>query len=127
MLEQPIIQYFGMLLYFYALILVFNQTAFRGDTASIKDVSLDVAVSKDTAEMSENVAFGVEMCDCPQEYSGSSCQDPAEGYCRHRAPDYLNSEDDIALIGLPTPCACNGHSTTCDPETCQCTVRKFQN
>uniref|UniRef100_A0A0N5ATM8 Laminin subunit alpha n=1 Tax=Syphacia muris TaxID=451379 RepID=A0A0N5ATM8_9BILA len=94
---------------------------FRGDTASIKDVSLDVAVSKDTAEMSENVAFGVEMCDCPQEYSGSSCQDPAEGYCRHRAPDYLNSEDDIALIGLPTPCACNGHSTTCDPETCQCT------
>lgn len=62
------------------------------------------------------------MCDCPREYSGSSCQDPAEGYCRRRAPDYLNSEDDLALVGVPEPCACNGHSTTCDPETCQCTV-----
>ncbi|KAK5975897.1 Laminin IV type A domain-containing protein, partial [Trichostrongylus colubriformis] len=35
--------------------------------------------------------------------------------------DYLNSPDDMSLIGWSEPCACYGHSTTCHPETCVCT------
>ncbi|VDM41107.1 unnamed protein product [Toxocara canis] len=93
----------------------------RGDAASIREVSIDVAVWENATDLVNATAIGVEMCECPQGYAGNSCQDPAEGYCRKRQPDYLNSENDLALIGWPEPCACNGHSITCDAETCRCT------
>ncbi|VDO47675.1 unnamed protein product, partial [Brugia timori] len=94
-----------------------------GDTASINEISIDVAVWDNTTDTSNSVAIGVELCECPQGYAGYSCQDPADGYCRKRQPDFLNSPDDLALIGGPQPCICNGHSTTCEAETCRCTVR----
>lgn len=94
----------------------------RGDTASLKETSIDVAVWENTTDLLNSTAVGVEMCECPQGYAGNSCQDPAEGYCRKRQPDFLNSVDDLALVGYPQPCACNGHSTTCERETCRCTV-----
>uniref|UniRef100_A0AC34QSC3 Laminin subunit alpha-2 n=1 Tax=Panagrolaimus sp. JU765 TaxID=591449 RepID=A0AC34QSC3_9BILA len=94
---------------------------YRGDAISLRDVSMDIAVENVT-DSESTVAIGVELCaDCPEGYSGSSCQNPANGYCRKKIPGYLNSPDDLALIGYSTPCACNGHSTTCDPETCRCT------
>lgn len=97
---------------------------FSGDTASISEISVDVAVWENTTDTSTNsVAVGVEQCECPQGYSGNSCQDPAEGYCRKRQPDFLNSPDDLALVGVPELCSCSGHSTTCEAETCRCTVR----
>ncbi|KAK6105271.1 Laminin EGF-like (Domains III and V) family protein [Brugia pahangi] len=92
-----------------------------GDTASINEISIDVAVWDNTTDTSNSVAIGVELCECPQGYAGYSCQDPADGYCRKRQPDFLNSPDDLALIGGPHPCICNGHSTTCEAETCRCT------
>ncbi|OZC06693.1 hypothetical protein X798_06324 [Onchocerca flexuosa] len=92
-----------------------------GDTASINDIGIDVAVWENTTDTSNSVAIGVEQCECPQGYAGNSCQDPAEGYCRKRQPDFLNSPDDLALVGGPQLCACNGHSTTCEAETCRCT------
>uniref|UniRef100_A0A0R3RFI4 Laminin subunit alpha-2 n=1 Tax=Elaeophora elaphi TaxID=1147741 RepID=A0A0R3RFI4_9BILA len=93
-----------------------------GDAASINEISIDVAVWDNTTDPSTNsIAIGVEQCECPQGYDGNSCQDPAEGYCRKRQPDFLNSPDDLALVGGPQPCACNGHSTTCEAETCRCT------
>ncbi|VDN17874.1 unnamed protein product [Gongylonema pulchrum] len=93
----------------------------RGDTASMRETSIDVAVWENTTDLVNSTAIGVEMCECPQGYAGNSCQDPAEGYCRKRQPDFLNSPDDLALVGGPQPCACNGHSTTCEAETCRCT------
>uniref|UniRef100_A0AC34GEF3 Laminin subunit alpha n=1 Tax=Panagrolaimus sp. ES5 TaxID=591445 RepID=A0AC34GEF3_9BILA len=94
---------------------------YRGDAISLRDVSLDVAVENVTDNESQSTAVGVELCgECPKGYAGASCQNPAEGYCRKRIPDYLNNPDDLALVGYATPCACNGHSTICDPETCRC-------
>ncbi|VDK84796.1 unnamed protein product [Litomosoides sigmodontis] len=93
-----------------------------GDTASINEISVDVAVWENTTDTASNsLAVGVEQCECPQGYAGNSCQDPAEGYCRKRQPDFLNSPDDLALVGGPELCACNQHSTTCEAETCRCT------
>ncbi|KAM3721816.1 Laminin subunit [Dirofilaria immitis] len=91
-----------------------------GDTVSISEISIDVAVWENTTDGLNSVAVGVELCECPQGYAGNSCQDPAEGYCRKRQPDFLNSPDDLALVGGPQLCACNGHSTTCEAETCRC-------
>uniref|UniRef100_A0A0N4ZF07 Laminin subunit alpha-2 n=1 Tax=Parastrongyloides trichosuri TaxID=131310 RepID=A0A0N4ZF07_PARTI len=94
-----------------------------GDQAGMKELSLDVAINED--ELGEGQlaikAIGVEMChNCEDGYDGSSCQNPASGYFRKKNPDYLNSPNDIDLIGYATPCACNSHSKTCDPETGRC-------
>lgn len=89
--------------------------------AAIKEVSIDIGVMENVSDTNA-VATGVEMCECLKGYAGYSCQNADEGYCRKRQPDYLNSEDDLMLIGWSEPCACNGHSTTCNPETCRCIV-----
>ncbi|KAF8367906.1 lam-3 [Pristionchus pacificus] len=97
----------------------------RGDVISISEISLDVAVAETPAAaasaLAPSPALGVEQCAaCPPGYAGPSCQNPAPGFCRKRHRDFLNSADDMALIGWSEPCACNGHSTTCDAETCLC-------
>ncbi|KAK0428393.1 hypothetical protein QR680_010776 [Steinernema hermaphroditum] len=90
--------------------------------ASISEVSLDIATFENTTDAESQIAIGVEMCDaCPQGYTGLSCQKPAEGYFRKLKPDYLNDPDELVLVGHATPCACNGHSNTCDGETGSCT------
>lgn len=92
----------------------------RGDAIQLKEISIDVGVPP-SAITSENEATGVEEClTCPQGYSGLSCQNPADEYCRKRHRDYLNQPDDLALVGWSEPCQCNGHSTKCHPETCLC-------
>lgn len=48
---------------------------------SIQDVSLDVAVEE--AGPNTDLAVGVEQCQCPSEYEGTSCQNPAPGYFRY--------------------------------------------
>ncbi|KAK6055015.1 laminin EGF-like protein, partial [Cooperia oncophora] len=93
----------------------------RGDAITMSEISLDVAVPS-SPDVSGSTAIGVEQCsNCPQGFTGTSCQNPAVGYCRKKQRDYLNSPDDMALIGWSEPCACNGHSITCHPETCICT------
>ncbi|XP_053089113.1 laminin subunit alpha-3 isoform X2 [Pangasianodon hypophthalmus] len=49
----------------------------------------------------------VEVCSCPPEYSGDSCQRCARGYYRERN-------------GRCVSCACNGHSEDCDESTGRC-------
>jgi laminin alpha 1/2 len=90
------------------------------DEISIQQVSLDVAV-EDSAGNSNSTALGVESCgDCPEGYTGLSCQNAIQGYCRKRPAGFLNNPDELALIGVSDKCDCNSHSTNCDPETCRC-------
>lgn len=70
------------------------------------------------------IASGVEKCDCPEQYAGDSCQDPADGYYRWRNTTVKTSmlED---LVGKVVPCDCNERSNECDKETGQCLVSHF--
>lgn len=98
---------------------------YRGDTVSISELSLDVATADAASPGVESpTAIGVEHCEtCHDGYESLSCQNPLRGrYCRKRISDFLNHPDDLALVGWSTLCACNGHSTECDPETCRCLV-----
>lgn len=88
--------------------------------ASISDASMDFAVAENSSASHSTMAVGVEACDCPSGYAGSSCQNPAEGYCRKKIDDYLDSENDLDLVGVAEPCSCHSHSNICDRETCRC-------
>uniref|UniRef100_A0AC35TJJ8 Laminin subunit alpha-2 n=1 Tax=Rhabditophanes sp. KR3021 TaxID=114890 RepID=A0AC35TJJ8_9BILA len=93
------------------------------DVASLKEISIDVAVSRDHIVEGQTPikAVGVEKCfNCPPGYGGLSCQDPAQGYFRKKSQGYLNEPNDIKLIGHAEVCACHGHSDKCDPETSKC-------
>ncbi|XP_058033280.1 laminin subunit alpha-1 [Ahaetulla prasina] len=50
-------------------------------------------------------AVHVEYCECPQGYSGISCESCVPGYYR---------VDAILFGGICLPCDCNGHATECD-------------
>uniref|UniRef100_A0A670YJF6 Laminin subunit alpha-1 n=1 Tax=Pseudonaja textilis TaxID=8673 RepID=A0A670YJF6_PSETE len=50
-------------------------------------------------------AVHVEYCECPQGYSGISCESCVPGYYR---------VDAILFGGICLPCECNGHATECD-------------
>ncbi|XP_072174592.1 basement membrane-specific heparan sulfate proteoglycan core protein-like [Diadema setosum] len=76
--------------------------------SSIRDISLDIAVPQNTGQA---FATEVERCDCPQGYSGLSCEDCAPGFTRSGGGLYL---------GTCIPCNCNGHSNQCDQETGVC-------
>ncbi|ESP05355.1 hypothetical protein LOTGIDRAFT_227981 [Lottia gigantea] len=64
-------------------------------------------------------ALGVEICQCPEEYSGDSCQNPGDGYYREKQNGTIGNP--IITIGISRPCQCYGHSDKCDSETGQCT------
>lgn len=68
------------------------------------------------------IASGVEQCECSEIYSGSSCQNPADGFFRWRNTTVSTNllED---LVGKVVPCECNDRSETCDKETGECLVR----
>ncbi|KAL5013502.1 hypothetical protein ScPMuIL_007772 [Solemya velum] len=78
-------------------------------TATLRDLSLDVAVPTPTG-LGE--ALDVESCRCPDGYTGLSCQTCAAGY--------LRVQDTGTAIGRCVRCSCNGHATSCDPETGKC-------
>ncbi|GAU99875.1 hypothetical protein RvY_10813-2 [Ramazzottius varieornatus] len=65
-------------------------------------------------------AIGVEMCDCPAGYNGTSCQSPAAGFYRQHAPDALDHIDHLKLLGQAKPCQCHNHSNECDTESGLC-------
>lgn len=68
------------------------------------------------------IASGVERCECPEKYSGDSCQDPADGYFRWRN---MTAQTNILeeLVGKVVRCECNDRSDVCDKETGECLVR----
>lgn len=67
------------------------------------------------------IASGVEKCECPNIYTGDSCQDPADGYYRWRnMTTSANLLED--LVGKVIPCECNNRSDYCDKESGKCLV-----
>ena len=75
--------------------------------AEISDVSMDTAAVDGLGAVASNV----EQCQCPPNYSGTSCERCANGY-------FLE-----ANTGRCVPCQCNGRSESCDPITGSCTVK----
>ncbi|XP_061424116.1 basement membrane-specific heparan sulfate proteoglycan core protein isoform X6 [Lethenteron reissneri] len=76
--------------------------------ASIKDMTMDVAVPMETGL---GRAYEVEECICPTGYRGTSCQDCAFGFTRSEVGLYL---------GMCVRCDCQGHSNDCDTQSGLC-------
>uniref|UniRef100_A0A8D2L172 Laminin subunit alpha-1 n=1 Tax=Varanus komodoensis TaxID=61221 RepID=A0A8D2L172_VARKO len=68
----------------------------------LDSVTLDTA-NADLIDMSS--AADVEYCECPQGYSGLSCESCLSGYYRVGG---------ILFGGICLPCDCSGHATECD-------------
>uniref|UniRef100_A0A8C9VML2 Laminin subunit alpha 3 n=1 Tax=Scleropages formosus TaxID=113540 RepID=A0A8C9VML2_SCLFO len=71
----------------------------------------EVGLEEVSASGSGGAASAVEVCTCPPEYRGDSCQKCAPGYYRERNGHYL---------GRCLPCSCNGLSNECDEATGRC-------
>lgn len=84
------------------------------------EASLDAAVL--TPTHSPPLAIGVEICQCPSEYNGTSCQDPSIGFYRWYKNTTATSTIVIDLVGQARRCQCNGRSDVCDRETGYCLV-----
>ncbi|RUS82429.1 hypothetical protein EGW08_009817 [Elysia chlorotica] len=73
----------------------------------LEKVSLQVATKEGQGELAESV----EMCVCPSNYKGDSCEVCAEGSYRPLTATYLDR---------CIKCNCNGHSNDCDINTGEC-------
>nr|XP_018910612.1 PREDICTED: basement membrane-specific heparan sulfate proteoglycan core protein isoform X4 [Bemisia tabaci] len=80
----------------------------KTEEVALTSVTLDVAENRNTGQ---SRALEVEQCQCPPGHTGLSCEDCDAGYTRQEQGLYL---------GICEPCACNGHSDQCDPETGVC-------
>ncbi|KAL6255156.1 hypothetical protein P5V15_013489 [Pogonomyrmex californicus] len=85
---------------------------------TLLEASLDAAVL--TPTHSPSLATGVEICQCPPEYNGTSCQDPSIGFYRWYKNTTATSTIVIDLVGQARRCQCNGRSEVCDRETGYC-------
>jgi hypothetical protein len=96
-----------------------------GFSSRLSNVTMDTGIYVEGA--TNNVAYGVEQCRCPDKYNGSSCQNAAMGYYRWKNST-LEEEDGAGnltiedFIGHVVPCRCNRRSETCDTETGHCFV-----
>ncbi|XP_014473552.1 PREDICTED: laminin subunit alpha-1 isoform X2 [Dinoponera quadriceps] len=85
---------------------------------TLLEASLDAAVL--TPTHSPSLAIGVEICECPAEYNGTSCQDPSIGYYRWHMNTTATSTGVLDLVGQARRCQCSGRSDVCDRETGYC-------
>ncbi|KAG8447132.1 hypothetical protein GDO86_014548 [Hymenochirus boettgeri] len=76
-------------------------------SVSLRRVILDISQESSTAVRAPNV----ELCMCPANYRGDSCQECAPGYYRDTKGLFL---------GKCVPCNCGGHSDQCLPGTGAC-------
>ncbi|XP_059149479.1 laminin subunit alpha-1-like [Physella acuta] len=89
--------------------------------AEIDSVTIQKAVPQKPGDRSTDLAWGVELCECSDRYSGESCQKPGAGFYvpAHPVPD-INVTKPETAIGEIKRCRCHQHSNTCDPETGRC-------
>ncbi|KAG8442191.1 hypothetical protein GDO86_011115 [Hymenochirus boettgeri] len=71
----------------------------------------EVGLDDITASGSGPVASSMEICTCPPEYSGDSCQQCAPGYYH---------DTNGLFLGKCVPCRCNGHSSRCEDGSGKC-------
>ncbi|XP_005362806.1 laminin subunit alpha-5 [Microtus ochrogaster] len=83
---------------------LFSQTS---ATISLRRVALEVASEAGRGPPASNV----ELCMCPANYRGDSCQECAPGYYRDVKGLFL---------GRCVPCQCHGHSDRCLPGSGTC-------
>ncbi|XP_064605903.1 laminin subunit alpha-2-like [Liolophura sinensis] len=80
-------------------------------------LSLEIATEDMSAGLS---ALGIELCQCPALYSGSSCQLPGSGFYRDSSQDSVDwSNLSNITLGMRL-CECNNHSHHCDPYSGGC-------
>jgi len=81
------------------------------ETASFVNASMEIAEERAGGVR----AVEVEHCNCPVQYTGTSCEDCSPGHTRTSGGLYL---------GTCEQCQCNGHSDQCNPNSGECSVRK---
>ena len=86
--------------------------------AMLHGASLDVG--RPDSAGSPRQAVGVELCTCPVQYGGTSCQDPGPGHYRFYRQGYRESVELVAWVGEAARCECSGRSDSCDPDTGAC-------
>ncbi|XP_078049382.1 wing blister isoform X1 [Augochlora pura] len=85
---------------------------------TLLEASIDTAIQ--TATYTPSFASSIEICQCPPEYNGTSCQDPSIGYYRWYPNTTVTSTIVIDLIGQAKRCQCNGRTDICNQETGHC-------
>ena len=75
----------------------------------LTEVALDSA--REVQEDVSDPALGVELCQCPDGYTGSSCQLCSPGYFTTRRDKWGP---------ICEPCNCHGHAASCHPLTGEC-------
>ncbi|XP_030366805.1 laminin subunit alpha-3 isoform X3 [Strigops habroptila] len=71
----------------------------------------EVGLEEATSTGSGSIAYSVETCSCPPEYTGDSCQECSLGFYR---------ENKGYFTGRCVPCNCNGNSNRCQDGTGKC-------
>lgn len=69
--------------------------------------TLSPVLLSSSSETGVDRAHGIETCQCPKEYTGTSCEKCARGYTR-------------SVGGSCVQCNCNGKTKDCDAETGVC-------
>lgn len=82
------------------------------------------AKNEDILPSTTSLTHGIELCECPSQYSSSSCQNPSIGYYRYFENNRTVPVSTIIIdvIGEAAKCECNGLSTVCDINTGTCQV-----
>lgn len=99
-----------------------TNTLFSFHIFSLANVTLDTSIF--LSGSTNNIAVGVEVCQCSAAYNGTSCQNPADGYYRWKGETTLFANETIIdverFVGRAEPCDCNGRSGKCNKETGEC-------
>ncbi|GCC23743.1 laminin subunit alpha-2 isoform X2 [Chiloscyllium punctatum] len=87
------------------------RATYNYDQTAIYGLSSVILQTANPNSLGQQTGTSVEICHCPPEYSGTSCESCAQGYRRVNGTLYG---------GICVPCSCYGHSSYCDDITGEC-------